>query len=138
MTTDIDGLCYLGRPWNDLATTVFLRTYTYGSGPDDPAGGIHSVLDRTPENLNTTFYAGYDTYGTRSSLRTKSISNVLLSMPRKITFVHVQNFGASLDSDRDNTGLTLFRKDDRPLLLFRRVYATPTAFYILLDIGWRQ
>jgi pectin methylesterase-like acyl-CoA thioesterase len=65
VTTDIDGLCYLGRPWNDLATTVFLRTYM--DQTIRPVGFTPFSTAR-PEILNTTFYAEYNSYGTRSSL----------------------------------------------------------------------
>ncbi|KAF9468737.1 pectin lyase fold/virulence factor [Collybia nuda] len=59
-TTVTKGLCYLGRPWNDLATTVFLNTTM-----DDsirPAGWTPFGGTR-PTILNTTFYAEYNSTG---------------------------------------------------------------------------
>ncbi|KAF8817161.1 carbohydrate esterase family 8 protein [Phlegmacium glaucopus] len=59
-TTVTKGKCYLGRPWNDLATTVYLRTYM-----DDsirPAGWKPWGSAR-PVILNTTFYAEFDSSG---------------------------------------------------------------------------
>ncbi|KAG6860417.1 hypothetical protein C0995_011411 [Termitomyces sp. Mi166 len=59
-TTPTDGLCYLGRPWNDLATTVFLNTYMDESirpAGFTPFGGTRPTI------LNTTFYAEYNSTG---------------------------------------------------------------------------
>ncbi|KAL0960953.1 hypothetical protein HGRIS_005953 [Hohenbuehelia grisea] len=53
-TTVTTARCFLGRPWNDLATTVFLRTFM-----DDsirPEGWTPFNSDR-PVIMNTTFYA---------------------------------------------------------------------------------
>ncbi|KAF9221521.1 carbohydrate esterase family 8 protein [Gyrodon lividus] len=52
--------CWLGRPWNDLATTVYLRTYM-----DDsirPAG-FEPFNSARPIIANTTYYAEYSSYG---------------------------------------------------------------------------
>ncbi|KAG6909252.1 hypothetical protein DXG01_001434 [Tephrocybe rancida] len=59
-TTLTDGRCYLGRPWNDLATTVFLNTFMDES--IRPAGWTPFGGTR-PEILNTTFYAEYNSTG---------------------------------------------------------------------------
>jgi pectin methylesterase-like acyl-CoA thioesterase len=59
-TLDITGKCWLGRPWNDWATTVYLRTYM-----DDtiqPAG-FEPFSTSRPKIMNTTYYAEYDSYG---------------------------------------------------------------------------
>ncbi|KAJ7591378.1 pectin lyase-like protein [Mycena floridula] len=59
-TVNITKACFLGRPWNDLATTVFLRTFM-----EDiirPAGWTPFGGNRT-EILNTTFYAEFDSTG---------------------------------------------------------------------------
>ncbi|TFK33326.1 carbohydrate esterase family 8 protein [Crucibulum laeve] len=76
-TTITDGLCFLGRPWNDLATTVFLRTFIDNNirparwTPFNSASDIHSlqliciqiyILER-PVIFNTTFYAEFDSTG---------------------------------------------------------------------------
>jgi pectin methylesterase-like acyl-CoA thioesterase len=60
VTTNITGACYLGRPWNDLATTVFLRTYM--DAIVRPAGFTPFSTSR-PTIMNTTFYAEFDSYG---------------------------------------------------------------------------
>ncbi|TCD59888.1 hypothetical protein EIP91_011255 [Steccherinum ochraceum] len=59
-TTVTDGECFLGRPWNDLATTVFLRTSMDESIA--PAGFKPFSTDR-PVIMNTTFYAEYRSLG---------------------------------------------------------------------------
>ncbi|KAH0586491.1 hypothetical protein H2248_007723 [Termitomyces sp. 'cryptogamus'] len=59
-TTVTDGLCYLGRPWNDLATTVFLNTFMDQSirpAGFTPFGGTRTTI------LNTTFYAEFNSSG---------------------------------------------------------------------------
>lgn len=52
---------WLGRPWNDLATTVFLRTFMDESIA--PAG-FKPFDSARPVIMNTTFYAEYDSFGT--------------------------------------------------------------------------
>ncbi|GLB45534.1 putative pectinesterase [Lyophyllum shimeji] len=59
-TTLTNGLCYLGRPWNDLATTVYLKTYMDES--IRPAGWTPFSSSR-PTIFNTTFYAEYNSTG---------------------------------------------------------------------------
>ncbi|TFK73194.1 pectin lyase-like protein [Pluteus cervinus] len=59
-TTVTAGRCFLGRPWNDLATSVYLRT-----NMDDsiaPAGWTPFDAAR-PVIMNTTFYAEFDSTG---------------------------------------------------------------------------
>ncbi|PPQ88402.1 hypothetical protein CVT25_011281 [Psilocybe cyanescens] len=59
-TTVTADKCFLGRPWNDLATTVFLRT-----SMDDsirPEGWTPFDSAR-PVIMNTTFYAEFDSTG---------------------------------------------------------------------------
>lgn len=59
-TTVTDQRCFLGRPWNDLATTVFLNTFM-----DDsirPVGWTAFNDDR-PVIANTTFYAEFNSTG---------------------------------------------------------------------------
>ncbi|KAI0373805.1 carbohydrate esterase family 8 protein [Pilatotrama ljubarskyi] len=75
-TTVTDGKCFLGRPWNDLATTVYLRTYMdesinpVGWTPFDSARCVprRRLSSETeplvrPVIMNTTFYAEYRSYG---------------------------------------------------------------------------
>ncbi|TRM62141.1 carbohydrate esterase family 8 protein [Schizophyllum amplum] len=59
-TTETDGLCYLGRPWNDLATTVFIDTYMDESINSE---GWKPFNDDRPEILDTTYYAEYNSTG---------------------------------------------------------------------------
>lgn len=59
-TLNLTEQCFLGRPWNDLATTVFLRTYM--EDLVNPMGWKPFGGNRT-EILNTTFYAEYDSFG---------------------------------------------------------------------------
>ncbi|KAI0823154.1 carbohydrate esterase family 8 protein [Trametes gibbosa] len=59
-TTVTDGKCFLGRPWNDLATTVYLHTFMDESV--EPVGWTPFDSAR-PVIMNTTFYAEYRSYG---------------------------------------------------------------------------
>ncbi|KZT28756.1 carbohydrate esterase family 8 protein [Neolentinus lepideus HHB14362 ss-1] len=59
-TTGTDASCYLGRPWNSLATTVYLNTYMDESIA--PVGWIEFDNTRTL-NISTTYYAEYKSYG---------------------------------------------------------------------------
>ncbi|EMD39668.1 carbohydrate esterase family 8 protein [Gelatoporia subvermispora B] len=59
-TTITEGKCFLGRPWNDLATTVYLRTFMDNS--IEPAG-FEPFDSARPVIMNTTFYAEYKSYG---------------------------------------------------------------------------
>ncbi|KAA1473851.1 pectin lyase-like protein [Dentipellis sp. KUC8613] len=59
-TTVTEGKCFLGRPWNDLATTVYLRTYMDDS--IEPVGWTPFDSSR-PVIMNTTFYAEYNSHG---------------------------------------------------------------------------
>ncbi|KAH9850232.1 carbohydrate esterase family 8 protein [Lenzites betulinus] len=60
VTAVTDGKCFLGRPWNDLATTVYLRTFMDESV--QPVGWTPFDSAR-PVIMNTTFYAEYHSYG---------------------------------------------------------------------------
>ncbi|KAF7799407.1 hypothetical protein EIP86_010640 [Pleurotus ostreatoroseus] len=59
-TTMTAGKCWLGRPWNDLATTVYLRTFMDDS--IEPAG-FEPFDSARPVIANTTFYAEYKSFG---------------------------------------------------------------------------
>ncbi|KAK7464914.1 hypothetical protein VKT23_006122 [Stygiomarasmius scandens] len=52
--------CFLGRPWNDLAVTVFLNTFM--EDIIQPAGWTPFGSDR-PVIMNTTFYAEFNSTG---------------------------------------------------------------------------
>ncbi|KAG2124650.1 carbohydrate esterase family 8 protein [Suillus clintonianus] len=58
-TTVTDGQCYLGRPWNTLASAVYLRTYMDES--IQPAGFTPWPGEKTVPS--TTYYAEYDSSG---------------------------------------------------------------------------
>ncbi|KAF9032134.1 carbohydrate esterase family 8 protein [Hymenopellis radicata] len=58
-TTDITKSCYLGRPWNDLATTVFLNTFM--EDVIQPVGW--TMFSGRPTIFNTTYYAEYNSTG---------------------------------------------------------------------------
>ncbi|KAI0075082.1 pectin lyase-like protein [Panus rudis PR-1116 ss-1] len=100
-TTVTTGKCFLGRPWNDLATTVFLRTFMDDS--IQPAGWTPFNSDR-PVIANTTFYAEYRSYGpggntssrvpiehilTDTEARNFTIERVFLEKPQWIDFDYV-------------------------------------------------
>ncbi|KAK7054335.1 hypothetical protein VNI00_003529 [Paramarasmius palmivorus] len=58
-TTDITKKCFLGRPWNDLATTVFLNIFM--EDVIQPTGW--TTFSGRPEIFNTTFYAEFNSTG---------------------------------------------------------------------------
>ncbi|KDR82405.1 hypothetical protein GALMADRAFT_237699 [Galerina marginata CBS 339.88] len=59
-TTVTANKCFLGRPWNDLATTVFLRTSMDNSIRPE---GWTPFSSARPVIMNTTFYAEFDSTG---------------------------------------------------------------------------
>ncbi|KAF8524973.1 pectin lyase-like protein [Gautieria morchelliformis] len=59
-STVTSGQCFLGRPWNDLATTVYLNTFMDQSIA--PAG-FKPFSSSRPVIMNTTFYAEFDSTG---------------------------------------------------------------------------
>ncbi|KAJ7637533.1 pectin lyase-like protein [Mycena polygramma] len=59
-TTATNGLCFLGRPWNDLATTVYLSTVMDAS--IRPVG-FEPFDSSRPTIANTTFYAEFNSTG---------------------------------------------------------------------------
>ncbi|KLO07497.1 pectin lyase-like protein [Schizopora paradoxa] len=73
-TLDIDGKCFLGRPWNDLATTVYLRTFM-----DDTVNPIGwTPFDSArPVIMNTTFYAEFDNFGPGSNTSLRQSDHIL-------------------------------------------------------------
>lgn len=54
---------FAGRPWNDLATTVYLRTFM--DATVEPVGWTPFDSAR-PVIMNTTFYAEFDSTGTHT------------------------------------------------------------------------
>ncbi|EJC97869.1 uncharacterized protein FOMMEDRAFT_137258 [Fomitiporia mediterranea MF3/22] len=99
-TLDITGKCFLGRPWNDLATTVYLRTFM-----DDtiqPAGWTPFDAAR-PTIMNTTFYAEFDNFGpgantsqrvsdhilTAAEAANFTLEKVFLEVPQWIDFDYI-------------------------------------------------
>ncbi|KAJ7644446.1 pectin lyase-like protein [Roridomyces roridus] len=59
-TTVTDGRCFLGRPWNDLATTVYLNNVMDAS--INPVG-FEPFDSARPTIMNTTFYAEFNSTG---------------------------------------------------------------------------
>jgi len=95
------GKCFLGRPWNDLATTVYLRTFMDNS--IQPVGWEPFDSSR-PVIMNTTFYAEYDSSGpggittdrvpiehflTDAQAANFTIEKVFLETPKWIDFDYV-------------------------------------------------
>jgi pectin methylesterase-like acyl-CoA thioesterase len=73
--------CFLGRPWNDLATTVFLRTYM--EDVVRPAG-FEPFSTARPTIMNTTYYAEFDSHGAPSPpLAPPRVPDVLCARPRR-------------------------------------------------------
>ncbi|KAI0059539.1 pectin lyase-like protein [Artomyces pyxidatus] len=97
-TTVTTGKCFLGRPWNDLATTVYLRTFMDDS--IEPAGWTPFDSAR-PVIMNTTFYAEFNSTGpggnttarvpldhilTEREARAYTIDGVFLERPKWIDY----------------------------------------------------
>ncbi|KAF7332541.1 Carbohydrate esterase family 8 protein [Mycena kentingensis (nom. inval.)] len=92
--------CFLGRPWNDLATTVFLSTFM-----DDsiiPVGW--TLFSDRPAFVNTTFYAEFNSTGpggntssrapiehilTATQARNFTVDKVFLERPTWIDFEYI-------------------------------------------------
>ncbi|ETW82114.1 carbohydrate esterase family 8 protein [Heterobasidion irregulare TC 32-1] len=100
-TTVTNGQCYLGRPWNDLATTVYLRTFMDQS--IRPAGWTPFSSAR-PVIANTTYYAEYESTGPGGNTTARislehilssaeandfTIKEVFLGQPRWIDFEYL-------------------------------------------------
>ncbi|KAJ6511886.1 pectin lyase-like protein [Mycena vitilis] len=100
-TTATDGLCFLGRPWNDLATTVYLSTVMDES--IRPAG-FEPFDSARPTIANTTFYAEFNSTGpggntskrvpiehilTPAQAASFSIDGVFLEHPKWIDFEYL-------------------------------------------------
>ncbi|KAI0088482.1 carbohydrate esterase family 8 protein [Irpex rosettiformis] len=74
-TTVTKQQCFLGRPWNDLATSVFLRT----SMDDSIApAGFKPFDSARPVIANTTFYAEYHSSGVGGNT-SKRVSDHILT-----------------------------------------------------------
>ncbi|KAJ7205990.1 carbohydrate esterase family 8 protein [Mycena pura] len=100
-TTVTNGKCFLGRPWNDLATTVYLSTSMDASV--EPAGWTPFDSAR-PVILNTTFYAEFNSSGaggntsarvpiehilTAAQARNFTVDGVFLEHPEWIDFEYL-------------------------------------------------
>ncbi|KAJ3552755.1 hypothetical protein NM688_g3987 [Phlebia brevispora] len=73
-TTVTTEKCFLGRPWNDLATTVYLRTFMDDS--IEPAGFTPFDSAR-PVIANTTYYAEYKSYGPGGNTTLRASDHIL-------------------------------------------------------------
>ncbi|KAK7048001.1 carbohydrate esterase family 8 protein [Favolaschia claudopus] len=78
-TTQTNGLCFLGRPWNDLATTVYLSTFMDAS--IRPAGWEPFDSAR-PVIANTTFYAEFNSTGPGGNISARVPIEHLLTQPQ--------------------------------------------------------
>ncbi|VDB91794.1 unnamed protein product [Peniophora sp. CBMAI 1063] len=87
-TTVTDHSCWLGRPWNDLATTVYLRTYMDDSV--QPAG-FEPWGSTRPVIANTTFYAEFDSTGPGANLSARVTDEHILDDDdaSNLTIAHV-------------------------------------------------
>jgi len=101
-TTNTNASCFLGRPWNDLATTVYMNTFMDESiAPVGfiPFGGGRNTI------LNTTFYAEFDSTGpggntsartpiehilTKSAVKAFTLEKVFGEVPKWIDFEFLQ------------------------------------------------
>jgi len=84
-TTVTDDSCFLGRPWNDLATTVFLNTFMDESV--EPAGfRPFGGAGRSPVILNTTFYAEWESNGPGAKLDQRVSADHILTDMQALNF----------------------------------------------------
>ncbi|KAG7088759.1 hypothetical protein E1B28_012725 [Marasmius oreades] len=96
-TTNITQSCFLGRPWNDLATTVFLNVFM--EDVIQPVGW--TTFSGRPDIMNTTFYAEFNSTGlggntskrlalehilTPDEAREFTVDSVFLERPKWIDF----------------------------------------------------
>ncbi|KAG6836861.1 hypothetical protein H0H93_002104 [Arthromyces matolae] len=82
-TTVTDGQCSLGRPWNDLATTVYLNTFMDDSirpSGFTPWGGTRPTI------LNTTFYAEFNSSGPGGNVTARIPEEHILTAEEAQTF----------------------------------------------------
>ncbi|KAL0059209.1 hypothetical protein AAF712_014053 [Marasmius tenuissimus] len=92
-TTDITKKCFLGRPWNDLATTVFLNTFM--EDVIQPTGW--TTFSGRPEILNTTFYAEFNSTGPGGDTSQRlSFEHILTTEEEAEEFTAENVFGGSL------------------------------------------
>ncbi|EJU04530.1 carbohydrate esterase family 8 protein [Dacryopinax primogenitus] len=89
-TLDLTGKCYLGRPWNDDATTLILRTYM-----DDTinATGFIPFSGRPQVILNTTYYAEYGSYGPGGNTSQRASADHVLDSAQAAMFTIPKVFG---------------------------------------------
>ena len=100
-TTNTYHECYLGRPWNPEAVTVYLKTYM--DDTINPAG--FKPWDGETSVPNTTYYAEYDSYGpgadssarvpqdhilTTSEASNFTVDGVFLGTPAWIDYTYAQ------------------------------------------------
>ncbi|KAJ7062369.1 pectin lyase-like protein [Mycena amicta] len=102
-TTVTANNCFLGRPWNDLAVTVFLSTFMDNS---IRAAGFEPFDSARPVIMNTTFYAEFNSTGPGGNITGRvpiehiltaadvkaddfTIDGVFLEHPKWIDFAYV-------------------------------------------------
>ncbi|THH17277.1 hypothetical protein EW146_g3522 [Bondarzewia mesenterica] len=81
VTTMTDGRCYLGRPWSDLTTSVYLRMFMDES--IEPAGWTPFDSAR-PVIANTMYYAEYNSTGPGGNTTRVAVEHILTSEEAKI------------------------------------------------------
>ncbi|KZT58055.1 carbohydrate esterase family 8 protein [Calocera cornea HHB12733] len=89
-TLDLTGKCYLGRPWNDYATTVFRNTYmdsTVNATGFIPFSGRPQVI------FNTTYYAEFGSYGPGGNTANRASADHILDSAQASEFTIPKVFG---------------------------------------------
>ncbi|GJJ13452.1 hypothetical protein Clacol_007706 [Clathrus columnatus] len=89
-TTVTDGQCFLGRPWNDLATTIYLNTFMDDSIA--PIGFIPFDSAR-PVIMNTTFYAEFHSTGPGGNVTGRTPIEHILTAQQAKEFTLEKVFG---------------------------------------------
>ncbi|EIN10131.1 hypothetical protein PUNSTDRAFT_125138 [Punctularia strigosozonata HHB-11173 SS5] len=110
-TTVTAGECYLGRPWNDLAATVYLNVSMDAS--INPAG--FKPFSSGGVIANTTFYAEYNSTAlgggvTRTSLANAATSSVRLVLSKISSFMQCLRRGSRTSAVRELYASTVMFK----------------------------
>jgi hypothetical protein len=77
----IVGACPLGRPWNELHRSIFVRSYEDAS--IDPEGYIDWVVDGVSRLSNKTFMAEYRTFGPGFNVSSRASTNASIVLSAK-------------------------------------------------------
>ncbi|KAL3432823.1 pectin lyase fold/virulence factor [Aspergillus tetrazonus] len=101
---EIVGACPLGRPWNELHRSIFVRSYEDAS--IDPEGYIDWVVDGVSRLSNKTFMAEYRTFGPgfNASGRASTNASIVLSAKEYAPYDSIAKVFLTPDGKPNNIG----------------------------------